>query len=85
MLARPLPSPAEHRAAGLSGSVGVQWFANAIVSLLFPIALNKMGEARVLLFFAAMCGACFVFTDKYVPETKGRNIDGVGGGARKEK
>jgi predicted MFS family arabinose efflux permease len=83
----PIPSilsseifPPEFRSIGMSTSVGMQWIANAVVSLSFPVLQSQFGTEKLLWFFAAMCGVTWAFTLRFVPETKGRSLVEIGWG-----
>jgi hypothetical protein len=54
-----------------------QWVANAVVVLLFPAALHRLGQAPTFGILAAFSLAQALFTWKYVPETKNRTLEEI--------
>ena len=54
-----------------------QWVANAIVVLLFPKALHRLGPAVTFGFLAAVSLAQALFTIRFVPETKNRPLEEI--------
>lgn len=55
----------------------VQWVANAIVVLFFPLAFNQIGKAPTFFFLATMALAQVLYTWRFVPETKGRTLEEI--------
>ena len=55
----------------------LQWIANAIVVLFFPVAFNQIGKAPTFFFLAAMALVQVLFTWRFVPETKGRTLEEI--------
>jgi len=51
------------------------WIMNAIIGLLFPIALTNFGGGSVFMFFALMMIPFFIFVWKILPETKGKSLE----------
>ena len=54
-----------------------QWVANAVVVLLFPAALNRLGQAPTFAILAAFSLAQALFTWKFVPETRNRTLEEI--------
>jgi hypothetical protein len=48
---------------------------NAIIGLVFPIALTRFGGGSVFMFFAVMMIPFFFFVWKKLPETKGKSLE----------
>ncbi len=48
---------------------------NAIIGLVFPIALTNFGGGNVFMFFAVMMIPFFFFVWKVMPETKGKSLE----------
>lgn len=64
------------RPAAMSISVVVNWVANFAVGYCFPYMQSGLGDYSFLP-FTAMLGFFFLFTVKFVPETKNRSIDDI--------
>ncbi|SDD54629.1 sugar porter family MFS transporter [Streptomyces prasinopilosus] len=70
--------PPAQRAEGSGAGSTVNWFSNFVVSLLFLPLISLIGEGPTFWIFAVVCALGVVFVAKWVPETRGRNIDEVG-------
>lgn len=57
-------------------AVACQWVFNALVALLFPIALSQLGSATFFV-FAAINIASLLFVATLVPETHGKSLEGL--------
>ena len=64
--------------------VVTQWLANAIVVLLFPLALHRVGRISTFAFLACMAGVQAFVAWKYLPETKGRSLEAIYSGLIRE-
>jgi MFS transporter, SP family, arabinose:H+ symporter len=69
--------PNRIRGMAMSIPVFTQWVFNALVVLVFPWMLNKAGGSFTFGFLALMAGLMFLFTLKYVPETKGKTLEEI--------
>jgi SP family arabinose:H+ symporter-like MFS transporter len=69
--------PNHIRGTAMTVPVLIQWVANAMVVLLFPVAFNRMGKVPTFGFLAAMCLAQAIFTWIYVPETKNKTLEEI--------
>jgi MFS transporter, SP family, arabinose:H+ symporter len=69
--------PNNIRGTAMIVPVLTQWVANAIVVLLFPMALHRLGQAATFGFLAAVSLAQAIFTWRYVPETKNRPLEEI--------
>ena len=49
-------------------------------TLALGVLQAKYGTERLLWFFSGMCAATWLFAKKYVPETKGKSLEEIGGG-----
>ena len=67
--------PNKVRAKGQALGSFTHWIMNAIIGLLFPIALTSLGGGTVFLFFAVMMIPFFFFVLKMMPETKGKSLE----------
>lgn len=67
--------PNNIRARGSAIGSFSQWFFNAAISFLFPIAAGSFGIGYIFVFYTiATIGSLFFFT-KYLVETKGRTLE----------
>jgi sugar porter (SP) family MFS transporter len=69
--------PLEVRGRGTGLVVMVQWLANLAVSLTFLLLIHAIGKPATFWLYAALCGAAFVFTALFVPETKGKTLEEI--------
>jgi sugar porter (SP) family MFS transporter len=69
--------PNNIRGTAMIVPVLTQWVANAVVVLLFPAALHRLGQAMTFGFLAAVSLAQAIFTWRYVPETKNRPLEEI--------
>jgi SP family arabinose:H+ symporter-like MFS transporter len=69
--------PNNIRGTAMIVPVLTQWVANAIVVLLFPAALHRLGQATTFGILAAVSLAQALFTWRYVPETKNRPLEEI--------
>ncbi len=52
------------------------WMACTVVTIVFPIMLEKLSGGITFLIFALICLANLAFVLKFVPETKGKTLEG---------
>jgi len=57
-------------------AVACQWIFNAVVALLFPIALSQFGSATFFVFAAVNVGS-LIFVATLVPETRGKTLEAL--------
>ncbi len=69
--------PNRLRGTAMTIPILTQWVFNAIVVLLFPWFLSVKGPSFTFGFLAAMALLMFLFTLKYVPETKGKSLEEI--------
>jgi MFS transporter, SP family, arabinose:H+ symporter len=69
--------PTDMRGTAMIVPVLTQWVANAVVVLLFPLALHRLGQAVTFGFLGAVSLAQALFAWKYVPETKNRSLEEI--------
>lgn len=67
--------PTRVRSKGQSLGSGSHWVTNAVVALLFPLAVARFSRALPFYFFAAMCALQFFVVLFVYPETKGRTLE----------
>jgi sugar porter (SP) family MFS transporter len=67
--------PNKVRSKGQALGSFTHWIMNAIIGLVFPIALTNFGGGSVFMFFAVMMIPFFFFVCKMLPETKGKSLE----------
>jgi SP family arabinose:H+ symporter-like MFS transporter len=67
--------PNRLRSKGMSVAIVSLWMACTIVSIAFPVMLEKLSGGITFLIFALICLANLVYVLKYVPETKGKTLE----------
>jgi sugar porter (SP) family MFS transporter len=67
--------PNKVRSKGQALGSFTHWIMNAVIGLLFPIALSIFGGGGVFMFFALMMIPFFFFVLKMLPETKGKSLE----------
>jgi SP family xylose:H+ symportor-like MFS transporter len=67
--------PNKIRAKGQALASLVVWVMNAVIGLLFPIALSTLGGGAIFMFFAVMMVPFFFFVSRMMPETKGVSLE----------
>ena len=50
-----------------------------LVAFLFPLAAAKLGMTTVLSGFASVCVIAWIVIELFVPETKGKSLEEIGG------
>ena len=69
--------PNRIRGTAMAVPVLVQWIANALVVLFFPLAFNHLGKVATFGFLAAMALTQALFTWLCVPETKNATLEEI--------
>lgn len=69
--------PNRIRGTAMAVPVFVQWIANAVVVLFFPLAFNRLGKVATFGFLAAMALTQAIFTWLCVPETKNATLEEI--------
>ncbi|HAH24409.1 MAG TPA: arabinose-proton symporter [Prolixibacteraceae bacterium] len=67
--------PNRLRSKGMSFAIICLWIACTIVTVAFPIMLEKLSGGITFLIFALICLANLIYVWKYVPETKGKTLE----------
>jgi MFS transporter, SP family, arabinose:H+ symporter len=67
--------PNRLRSKGMSIAIVSLWIACTIVTIVFPIMLEKLSGGITFLIFALICLANLLYVLKYVPETKGKTLE----------
>lgn len=68
--------PLQIRGTAMGGAVFLNWLANFLVSLLFPVVLAA-GAGTVFELFAGFGIIAFLLTAKWLPETTGRSLEAL--------
>ncbi len=67
--------PNRLRSKGMSIAIVSLWIACTVVTIAFPIMLEKLSGGITFLIFALICLANLLYVLKYVPETKGKTLE----------
>lgn len=67
--------PNRLRSKGMSIAIVSLWIACTMVTIAFPIMLEKLSGGITFLIFALICLANLLYVVKYVPETKGKTLE----------
>jgi MFS family permease len=67
--------PNRLRSKGMSVAIVALWIACTIVSIAFPVMLEKLSGGITFLIFALICLANLLYVLRYVPETKGKTLE----------
>jgi hypothetical protein len=67
--------PNRVRSKGQSLGAGTHWVSDAIIALLFPIAVASFSRSAPFFFFAAMTVVQFFVVLFVYPETKGATLE----------
>jgi len=67
--------PNRLRSKGMSIAIVALWIACVIVTITFPVMLEKLSGGITFLIFAVICLANLLYTWQYVPETKGKTLE----------
>jgi len=67
--------PNRLRSKGMSVAIVSLWMACTVVTIAFPIMLEKLSGGITFLIFALICLANLAYVLKFVPETKGKTLE----------
>lgn len=67
--------PNRLRSKGMSIAIVSLWIACTIVTIAFPVMLQKLSGGITFLIFALICLTNLVYVWRYVPETKGKTLE----------
>lgn len=67
--------PNRLRSKGMSIAIVSLWIACTIVTIAFPIMLEKLSGGITFLIFSVICLANVLYVWRYVPETKGKTLE----------
>lgn len=66
--------PTEVRATALGFSTAVSRIGAAIGTFLFPIGMQRLGVAQLMMVVAAICGIGWIVSIRFAPETRGLSL-----------
>jgi MFS transporter, SP family, galactose:H+ symporter len=69
--------PLRNRAQAVAVSTAANWGANFLVSLTFPILINRLGSSHTFFIYAALGVVTLIFVIARVPETKGKTLEEI--------
>ncbi len=69
--------PSVRAEGGSSLSTAVNWISNFLVSLAFLPPRRLIGQGETFWIFAAICVVAFLFVSRYLPETRGRDVEQI--------
>jgi MFS family permease len=67
--------PNKIRSKAMSIAIVALWVANFLVTLTFPVILNRLGGGVAFLIFDVMCVLLLLFVIFKLPETKGKSLE----------
>lgn len=67
--------PNRLRSKGMSIAIVSLWIACTVVTIVFPIMLERLSGGITFLIFVLICLANLLYVLKYVPETKGKTLE----------
>jgi MFS transporter, SP family, arabinose:H+ symporter len=67
--------PNKIRSKAMSVAIVALWAANFVVTLTFPVILNRLGGGVAFLIFDVMCVFLLLFVIFRLPETKGKSLE----------
>ncbi len=65
----------QRRAAALALAASVQWVANFAISTTFPPMVDAFGSSGAYVAYATFAALSFFFVKRWVPETKGQELE----------
>ena len=69
--------PTKIRGRAMSIATVALWIACFVVSLSFPIMLERLPAMATFGIYALMCAVMFIFTLVVLPETKGKTLEEI--------
>ena len=67
--------PNRLRSKGMSVAIVTLWIACTIVTIIFPVMLERLSGGTTFLVFAIICLANLIYVWRFVPETKGKSLE----------
>ncbi|MGH3277657.1 MAG: sugar porter family MFS transporter [Trebonia sp.] len=69
--------PNRLRGAGASASTVANWSANLLVTVTFLSMISAIGKSWTFWIYAIFAGIAILFVHRFVPETRGRPLEGI--------
>jgi SP family galactose:H+ symporter-like MFS transporter len=69
--------PLAVRGRGMAMATVANWLANLAVTMTFLDIIKAIGAAGIFFIYAGVCILAFLFSARYVPETKGRSLEEI--------
>ena len=69
--------PLAVRGRGMAVCTVVNWLVNLALTMTFLNIVHAIGHAGMFFIFAGLCAAAFLFSARFVPETKGRSLEEI--------
>jgi len=70
--------PQNIRSMAMSLAAGTVWCTNLVVTIFFPTLNEALGNAGSFLIFTVIGVLAFIFTLRYIPETRGHTLEEIG-------
>ena len=67
--------PNRLRSKGMSVAIVALWISCTVVTIMFPVMLEKLSGGITFFIFAVICLANLLYVWRYVPETKGKTLE----------
>jgi MFS family permease len=77
--------PLKVRGRAMSLATLSNWLFNMLVASTFLTLTERLGKAGAFWFYAAVCLVALVFCYLYVPETKGKTLEGIENALKKNE
>jgi MFS transporter, SP family, arabinose:H+ symporter len=69
--------PTSVRGTAAASAATVNWLANFVIIVSFPVMNTAFGLPAVMLLFSVLSVLAFLFTRQFLPETKGLSVEQV--------
>lgn len=69
--------PTSVRGRAISLASATLWLGTYLVTQLFPMMLTSLGGSKTFAIFGGFCVFMFIFTLKWLPETKGKSLEEI--------
>jgi len=69
--------PTSVRGTAAASAATVNWLANFVIIVAFPVMNTAFGLPAVMLLFTGLAVLAFLFVARYLPETKGLSVEEV--------
>lgn len=69
--------PSSIRSMAMSLCTVVNWLCSFLVTLLFTIMTERLGEGGIFLFYGSVCCLGALFVKSRLPETRGKTLEEI--------